>query len=196
VSKMMLKALALGGLLAIPFTAGGAGSNPSHFQAANMFIFGNPGMLVPGAANLTRTGEGISFRVYTTGLTAGAYTIWIVIFNRPENCTSPGGCMAPDLANPAVEGSVVYGTGSIVGMDMVANFHGSLSAGAPPDGIQVNMPAGTVNGLKDSRKAEIHLVVRGHGPVSGTGNAAIQLSTFEACPACMNVQAVVFRAVK
>ncbi|MGH9672107.1 MAG: hypothetical protein ACRD44_02920, partial [Bryobacteraceae bacterium] len=78
------------------------------------------------------TGEGISFRVYTTGLTPGAYTIWIVIFNQPENCASPGGCMAPDLANPGVDGSVVYGTGSIVGMDMVANFHGSLSAGAPP----------------------------------------------------------------
>jgi hypothetical protein len=190
--------LALAGLMATPFSAGGASSDPSHFQAANMFVFGNPAMLVPGAANLTRTGEGISFRAYTTGLAPGAYTVWIVIFNRPENCAAgPGRCMGPDLGNPAVEGSIVYGTGSIVGMDMVANFHGSLSAGAPPAGIQLNVPAGMANGLRDSRKAEIHLVVRSHGPVSTTGNAVNQLSTFEAtCVICADLQAVAFPAVK
>jgi hypothetical protein len=190
--------LALVLLSAAPLALLGGSSDASFFQAKNLFMFGNPANLLAGAAILTRSGDGISFRVYTSGLAPGAYTVWVVIFNRPENCAAgPGKCMGtPDLANPAVEGSTVYGTASVVGMDGVANFHGSLGEGTPPAGIQVNVAGGTANGLKDSRKAEIHLVVRAHGPVNATGNAALQLSTFEACAACMNVQAAMFEASK
>lgn len=135
-------------------------------------------------------------KVFTSGLTAGAYTIWVVIFNQPENCAGGSGkCGGGELTNPAVEGSIVYGTGSIVGEDKVANFHGSLSEGAPPAGISVNVPAGTFNGLKDSRKAEIHLVVRAHGAVK-TGEASLQLSTFGTCAECKNVQGARFEAVE
>ena len=34
------------------------------------------------------------------------------------------------------------------------------------------------------------------GTANGLGNAVLQLSTFEACAACMNVQAVMFEAIK
>lgn len=44
------------------------------------------------------------------------------------------------------------------------------------------------------------LVLLAAGPLAGTanglGNAVLQLSTFEACAACMNVQAVMFEAIK
>ncbi len=199
--KVTILVAALVGFLAHPFPASGEDENAgSTFQAKNMFRFGNPAALLPGAATLTRTHDGISFRVYTSQLTTpGAYTVWIVIFNRPENCTAggPGHCMGPDLGNPAVEGSIVYGTGNIVGSDGIGNFHGSLAEGTPPAGIQMNVPAGTANGLKDSKRAEIHLVVRGHGPVSATGQAPNQLSTFEnGCMSCQDVQAVIFSPVK
>ena len=42
--------------------------------------------------------------------------------------------MSSDLSNPDVEGSVVYGTGYIVGADGIANFQGSLEEGSPPAG--------------------------------------------------------------
>jgi len=189
--------LALAGLAAIPAGADDSGrSRASSYQAKNMFAFGSPATLLPGAATLIRTEEGISYRVNTSMLMAGAHTIWIVIFNRPENCAAgSGACMPPDLANPAVKGSVVAGAGYIVGLDGIANFEGSLSEGVPPQGIQVNVPSGTVDGLKNSRKAEIHLVIRAHGPTAA-GNAVIQLTTFETCVGCANVQAAAFEAVQ
>ena len=205
--KFMVLALALIGLVGgtlVATSEEAKANNNTHFQARNMFVFGNPADLVAGAATLTRTNKGISFRVYTSELNPGANTIWIVIFNNPENCAGgPGGCADPDLSNPDVEGSVVYGTGYVVGVDGIANFHGSLEEGSPPDGIQVNMPADTANGLKNSLKAEIHLVVRTHGVTDDTGEAVNQLTTFEdhaLCTdqgrVCANVQAVIFEAVE
>ena len=182
---------------AFPALAVDDGSQATY-QAANMFVFGSPATLVPGAATLTRTNDGISFRIYTQGLAPGATTVWIIIFNNPENCVAggPGVCMGPDLGNPAVEGSIVYGTGYNVGADGIGNFHGSLADGKPPAGISVNIPAGTANGLKNSKKAEVHFVVRSHGPAVA-GQAVAQFSTFEAgCGACVDVQAVAFPVVE
>ena len=196
--------LALIGLVgAFIVTSNEAQAGNAHYQAKNMVLLPD---LTPaaGAATLTRTNTGISYAVYTSGLTPGANTIWIVIFNKPENCMAggPGVCMGPDLDNPAVQGSVVAGSGYIVGADGIANFVGSLEKGSPPTGIQVNVPAGTANGLKHPKKAEIHLVVRQHGPVDDMGGAVTQLTTFES-PAtcinpevCINVQAVIFEAVQ
>ena len=98
--------------LGAAFDAKGA----STFQAANPFVAGMPAALVEGAATLTRTDDGISYRIYTSGLKQGATTIWVVIFNNPENCAGGlGGCRGSDLGNPAVNGSVVYGGAYNVG---------------------------------------------------------------------------------
>ena len=201
--KLLLLASALicfiGGVLVV--TSAEAKAGGAHYQAKNLFTFGNPADLVAGAATLTRTNKGISFKIYTSGLEPGANTVWIVIFNKPENCAASP-CMAPDLSNPAVQGSVVAGSGYLVGTDGIANFSGSLDQGSPPEGIQVNVPAGTANGLKNALKAEIHLVVRKHGAINDMGGAVTQLTTFETpagCASegcvCVNVQAVIFEAV-
>lgn len=173
-----------------------AWAGDAHFQAKNMIAL-PAGTPVAGAATLTRTHKDINFRIYTSGLAPGAYTVWIVIFNKPENCTGP--CNGPDLGNPAVEGSIVYGTGNMVGPDGLGNFYGSLKEGSPPAGIQMNVPAGLADGLKNSEKAEIHLVVRTHGAVRSDGTAVTQLTTFESSCApgvCSEPQAVVFEAVE
>jgi hypothetical protein len=195
-SSVTLLVLLVTGLVATPFP-GSAESSPAYFQAANMFVFGSPNTLVPGGATLTRSKGGISFSIQTSGLIASnAYTIWIAIFNAPENCAGgAGACTPADLMTPAVQGSLVFGAGAIAGALGEAGFQGSFPEGAPPTGVEVN-PAGfgTVNGLKDSRKAEIHLVIRAHGFILA-GDAVTQLTQF-ACPGCMNVQAVIFEAVK
>jgi hypothetical protein len=199
----MIFAVALSSLVVGAFAVTGEeakANHNTHFQAKNMFLFAPPHDLVPGAATLIRTDKGISFKIYTSELEPGANTVWIVIFNKPQNCAGgPGHCGPSDLGNPDVKASIVYGAGYIVGDDGIANFQGSLQEGSPPAGIQVNVPAGTANGLKNALKAEIHLVVRKHGATKDDGGAVNQLSTFEAgssCAACANVQAVIFEAVE
>lgn len=203
--KLMISAVALSSLVVGAFVVTSEeakASHNTHFQAKNLFLFDPPHNLVPGAATLIRTDKGIAFRVYTSELEPGANTVWIAIFNKPQHCAGgPGACAAPDLDNPDVQGSIVYGTGYIVGDDGIANFQGSLDKGSPPAGISVNVPKGTFNGLKNALKAEIHLVVRQHGVVSDT-EAVTQLTTFESPDSCLNlgvcknVQAVIFEAVE
>ena len=197
--KMMLFALALIGLGSSAFVVTSEGAQASHtqYQARNMFVFGDPTTLVAGAATLTRTKKGIAFSLYTSELDPGVHSVWIVIFNRPDQCAmGPGACAVSDLNDPAVKGSVAYGVGYIVGTDGIANFHGSLKRGSPPIGIQVNVPLGTYYGLRKSMKASIHLVVRKHGATDATGGAVEQLTTFQPeCGDCANVQAVVFEPV-
>jgi len=204
--KSIVFGSALIGFVGVHFTSASqeARADSSYYQAKNMVLFSSPTTLAPGAATLTRTGKSISYKIYTSGLEPGANTVWIVIFNKPKNCMAggPGVCMGPDLANPAVQGSVVAGSGYLVGSDGIANFDGGLDEGNPPDGIQINVPGGTVSGLKNAKKAEIHLVVRKHGPINDLGGAVTQLTTFEdpaVCASegrtCVNVQAAVFPAV-
>jgi hypothetical protein len=171
--------LAVLGLMAggLWFIGGEVAAQPTQFQTTNVFelrdaegeLQGPPFENVPGAATLLRTNRGISYRIYTTQLDPGAaYTVWVVVFNRPENCED--GCDEPDVNNPDVDGN-------IAGENGTGNFQGSLETFDPPAGIQVNVPAGTANGLKDPFKAEVHLVVRNHGEVIAD-LADEQLSTF------------------
>jgi hypothetical protein len=103
------------GLISGAFWAisGDAQAQPVEFQATNMVAFrdadnvmlGPPFEEVDGTATLTRTKEGISYEIYTTGLEPGTYTSWTVIFNNRESCDGP--CNGPDLNRPNVNGSVV-----------------------------------------------------------------------------------------
>jgi hypothetical protein len=113
------------------------------------------------SAKLTRGESVIWMRVNTTQLPAGAYTNWWVIFNNPAACS--GGCGPDDFANEAVKGSVLFATGGIVGPDGVGHFEAHLEEGVLPvgDGKVFFGP-----GLLDAQHAEIHYVVRYHGPVS------------------------------
>lgn len=189
----MMLALAIMGLVvggAFALTSGDVQAKQTQFQTSNMEVTGDPGNLVPGAATLSRDKKGISYRINTTELAPGhVYTIWTVIFNRPQHCMD--GCNGPDLSDATVRGSVVFGGSYIAGANGTGNFNDSVDKGAPPAGLQVNVPAGTANGLIDPMKAEVHLVLRTHGsPVEG--HADVQLSTFEECDACTNVQFAVF----
>ena len=190
--------LVVGGAFAL--TSGDVQAKSIRFQTSVMTETGEDGMVVPGAATLTRSKKAISYKINTTELTPGhVYTIWTVIFNRPENCD--GDCSGPDLSVAKVRGSVVFGGSYIADANGTGNFNDSLAKGSPPAGIQVNVPAGTANGLINPMKAEIHLVLRTHGAPDAT-RSIVQLSTFEEqglvegdpCPApdCVNVQFAAF----
>ena len=167
--SMMLLLL---GLLAGSALAQGNGGGAADRQSKNVYWFdedGEPTTDVAGDARLVRTDSGVSYNLRTTGLTKGdATSIWWVIFNNPEAC-SDGVCMLPDLFNPAVAASVQSGGGNVVGGSGNSTYASHLNVGQitnphpvlhGPDFFNLPNP-----GLTNPRGAEIHLVVRSHGPV-------------------------------
>jgi hypothetical protein len=138
-------------------------------------------------SQLTRDKDSIFGIINTKGLNPGwVYTAWFGIFNNPDQCaTRP--CSAADFANPAVMGSRVNFGGRLIGPDGAATYGGFLGLGdttAAFDGP----------GLLDPKHAEIHMVVRSHGPALMGAAFMDQLGRFNGgCPpnTCMNVQSSV-----
>ena len=144
------------------------------------------GPVVPGASStLVRSAGGVSIRLSTPGLAPGAYSAWWVIFDDPSACV--GGCGLDDL-NVATG---LYATGHVVGNNGKANFAAHLSVG-DLSGLDPSAPpifAGP--GLLHPFDAEVHLVIRYHGPAI-PGRIPEQIGTFAGgCDvfACGNVLA-------
>lgn len=104
-------------------------------------------------------------------------TLWWVIFNYPQNC-SDGSCGANDLADEPgladdkkVKASVVYGTGQVTDEEGKVMLVSSLyptdadlgDSGPAPFSDGLLKPFG--KGLLNVTGANIHLVMRSHGPV-------------------------------
>jgi hypothetical protein len=166
-----------------------AGSK-SRVSAKQMRVFGGEQTLVPATGSvLVRSKEGAYMSVHAAGLTPGtAVTAWWVFFNSPEGClTSP--CTPADLNNPDAQPSLVSAAGRIVGPDGTADF-GAYRAVGDTTG------AFSGPGLLNPFKAEIHLVVRSHGPAVLDDPQVLQeqLSMFNGgCPpnTCANLQAAI-----
>ncbi len=127
-----------------------------------------------GTSNIVRTDNGIGGNVASSlsnpeqdggGL---AVTLWIVVFNDPDECaTSP--CSASDLFVPAVMPDVLYGAGNVVGGSENVRLGYHINEGDNSGSIAnlFGMPtnSGEPWGLIYPRSAEIHYVVRTHGPI-------------------------------
>jgi hypothetical protein len=127
-----------------------------------------------GSSRIVRTDSGISGNVSTSlvndearakGL---AVTLWIVVFNDPGACaTSP--CTDVDLFNPDVMPDVLFGSGNVVGGSekITLGYHRNAGDNSGSIADLFGMPTndGEPWGLIDPREAEIHYVVRSHGPL-------------------------------
>ena len=145
------------GVMSLGLSAHG---NKSTFQTANSTNQTSAGMLVI-------TNQSVDARLALTGLDAdAAYTVWWVVFNKPDNCMNgPGACGPGDVPN--AKGSVFFATGFVTGNDGNANVTTHLKAGKPPKGLEALVPGGLKRG--NAFKAEFHMVVRSHGsPIPGT----------------------------
>jgi hypothetical protein len=93
-----------------------------------------------------------------------ATTMWWVIWNNPEGCED--GCGPDDLARSLVDGNDLSGTvGVLPATGSVAtsgrwSASATLAEGVIPPYAVVPIPLG------DAATAEVHLVVRSHGPAS------------------------------
>ena len=123
---------------------------------------------ITGTATLHRNKNGITVNFKAEGLYPGAYTIWWVIWNEPDNCAVPGACMEPDFANAvAVEVEVMYAGGHVVGNNGKGNFSAHLNAGDDsPESMNTSFGFPSVGGLRvgNTFNAEVHVVLRTHGP--------------------------------
>ena len=103
-----------------------------------------------------------------TGDFAGvAVTLWLVVFNEPGECagadlTPPEPCGEDDIFNnDAAMADVLYGGGRVIGGSEKANIGYSLQAGDNSSSLFGEES----HGLIDPRKAEVHYVLRSHGPL-------------------------------
>lgn len=119
-----------------------------------------------GVATLKRGNGKISMNFKVEGLTSGyAYTIWWVIWNNPGDCGIPNQCADTDFAvADDVQVEVLYAAGHVVGKSGKGNFSGSLSENDDDGSINDLFGLPGYGGLQDSKNAEVHLVLRSHGP--------------------------------
>jgi hypothetical protein len=122
-----------------------------------------------GESRLLRTDDGVSVNIVTTKLRKGhAYTVWWIVFNDPSACV--GGCGEDDLGRLAVNATVIWATGDVpaqsgigIGKKTADDFTAHLNEDELPKGGGFGFP-GDDDGLVDAKLAEIHMVVRSHGP--------------------------------
>ena len=130
-------------------------------------------------ASLDRSENGLLMSLHTSDLSPDeVYTVWWVVFNEPENC-SDGACGEDDIlifedGAPILDEnnnfvmnedgiaasniSAFFASGSYIDDDGIGHFGGSAGLGDPP-GLFFGP------GLINPMTAEVHLVVRTHGPM-------------------------------
>ena len=174
------------------------GDSQATYQTEDMFRAGmQPRQMLQSAATLFRSANRLEMRVAASHLDSNAaYTVWWVVFNNPAGCIGP--CGPTNLKTAAARASVFYAAGFVTGDDGTGNVTAHVDGGTLPAGVEVT-PDGTVAGLERGNGfgAEVHLVVRSHGPVLA-GMAQQQIGSFNgACPpnSCANQQAAVFAPV-
>lgn len=127
--------------------------------------FSNGAKVSGTSATLERHSTGVSVEIKTRGLEPGhTMTVWWVAFNDPSECS--GDCGEDDLGNEDVGVTVAYAAGGVVDPKGRARFHSFLprndiSGTLRVPGFLQDPPAG----LDDPDDAEVHMVVRSHGPV-------------------------------
>lgn len=151
----------------------GAAAAATHTQS-HVYRFGDDSIVAGAGARLTANDNGITLRLNTVELAPGVHTVWWVVFNNPEFCQDPYldsiECGEGDLDNAAVQTSVLYAAGNVTGSSGRSSYGARLNIG--DDSGALFGP-----GLLRPRTAEIHLVVRTHGPAI-PGLVHEQISTF------------------
>lgn len=118
-------------------------------------------------SEIKRSDSHICVSVDTRDLPSGAYTAWWLIFNNPEACGGSsdmaGNCTMADLGNVEVEATAMWAGASVVGPDGEAHLSTCAWEGETTHEV---MPVGAQMGLLDAAGAEVHVVLRSHGPAA------------------------------
>ena len=117
-----------------------------------------------GSSKLIRTEDHLGVKLHTTGLVKHqVITVWWVIFNNPEYCEDTP-CGMPDLFDENVQPACLYADGDIVSGNGNSRYQGRLNIGDERDSC-LDFFEGEDHGLLNPEGAEVHFVVRSHGPL-------------------------------
>ena len=159
----------------------------------------NDTLLTEASSQIERDINGVWYQFNTGDLDSGVHTMWFVVFNDPDSCD--GACGGPDLKAGLGNSAAFWAPGTVIGSNGEGNFGGYIEANTMPTGLDQIMIDNTGGqGLTDVEKAEIHLVLRSHGPAfNNAGFLNTQMSTFNGgCQptpdSCKNVQFAVHSA--
>lgn len=159
-----------------------------------------------GRARLFRGRNGLSVHMYTSNLIPGhTYTLWWVVYNKPENCiNSP--CGGVDNSNTEVMRELLYATGKVITEGDRGSFRAVLRKGDTSGSINSELNLPEYGGLLYPQSAEVHMVIRSHGPAipglveeqigSFNGGCTTSLPSFTEIPdeegECANIQYAIF----
>lgn len=177
---VILTVVALAVVLAIG--AGTALASGAMHQTSNVYRFDD--MSDVGDAKLVRTNSGVSMTIKSSvegelmdfGVPLGeeftpgdATTNWWIIFNNPLNCSDVI-CGEDDVLDNLFGGDpndvmvdVIFATGHVAGSQWRAAAH--LNEGDTSGSLLPLFELDAI-GLNDAMEAEIHLIVRSHGPAT------------------------------
>ena len=153
-------------------------SAASNGRATSSKVYQFSDMSETGASTLRRDGNGIALTINTSDLLPGyAYTVWWLTFDKPEFC-SPPACGEDDVFEDALAGGPnkmqlsILGAadGSVINGNGRANYKGYLEKNDASTAI-------FGDGLDYPRTAEVHYVIRSHGPAI-PGLIEEQITTF------------------
>ena len=188
----IVPAVTIAALLMIGGLASASVGGPPDQETAEVLTFAELEPVEDATARLTRGDDTLFTRTDTRELDhRHVMTLWWVIFNHPEYCAHGEGdlaCGEGDLFDApdgptGVEPSCIYADGSLVGGNGHARFADRLTVGESRDSCidffvdLVPDLQGADHGLTNPEGAEVHLVVRSHGPRI-PGQVAEQRSTF------------------
>jgi len=161
-----------GGCIDVQFSVHRA---PSCFNGPNVDVGGysfsmvrdnDDAALEGGSSTLVRAGDGLAFNLISNGSAPKApYTVWWVGFNPDNPCITddPGVCTCGPASLRPGQDSIFYATGAMSDLLGTATFAGEINYGEIPQGFD-QVPFGGLFGVGIQQGAEIHFVVRAHGP--------------------------------
>lgn len=167
-------------LIAVGAVPAGAHGNE---QESDIYLFMDDSVDI-GDSTLARSDKRLHTKIHATGLTPKhAITVWWVIFNEPENCLTPYECGLYDTIGEEYGGnaenakaSLPFATGGVVNAN--GDFRKVASQRVGPADGSVNTFLDDVDfGLINPLTAEVHLVIRDHGPLI-PGLVHEQIGTF------------------
>ncbi len=177
----------LAAALAVPASAA-----PAIHQTVDVNEFSGA-LVAADGASLVRTDSGVNMRASTTvggelfDLFAGplgvdwevgdATTNWFVVFNNPDACSAPG-CGEDDVQDAATGANNDPGVGVHFATGHVAGSSRWRSAASLREGDLSGVLFGSP--LLDAMTAEVHIVVRSHGPAANLvpGGLAAAIGSF------------------
>lgn len=135
-----------------------------------------------GKSTLIRGRRGLWARYKAKKLIPGhAYTLWWVVWNKPENCVTENQCNLGDLPNATnVEVELLYASGAVARRNGKATFYGHLRTGDNSGTTNPLIGLPSFGGLQSGNTfdSEVHLVIRSHGPAI-PGQVYNQLGSYE-----------------